>query len=44
MARPITVDVLLRQRKVGSNRIEFKNGWNPDKIFRSDSKANELKI
>ena len=31
MALPINVEDLLRQRKVESNRIEFKKGWNPDR-------------
>ena len=35
MALPINVDDLLRQRKVESNRIEFKKGWNPDRLYRS---------
>ena len=35
MALPINVEDLLRQRKVESNRIEFKKGWNPDRIYRS---------
>jgi ATP-dependent DNA helicase RecG len=35
MALPINVEDLLRQRKVESNRIEFKKGWNPDRVYRS---------
>ena len=35
MALPINVEDLLRQRKVESNRIEFKKGWNPDRLYRS---------
>lgn len=35
MALPINVEDLLMQRKVESNRIEFKKGWNPDRIYRS---------
>jgi len=35
MALPINVEDLLRQRKVESNRIELKKGWNPDRIYRS---------
>ena len=35
MALPINVEDLLRQRKVEFNRIEFKKGWNPDRIYRS---------
>lgn len=35
MALPINVEDLLRQRKVESNRIEFKKGWNPDRIYRN---------
>lgn len=35
MALPINIEDLLNQRKVESNRIEFKKGWNPEKIYRS---------
>ncbi len=35
MAIPINVEDLLMQRKEESNRIEFKKGWNLDKIYRS---------
>lgn len=35
MALPINIEDLLQQRKVESNRIEFKKGWNPEKIYRS---------
>lgn len=33
MALPINIEDLLNKRKVESNRIEFKAGWNPDKIY-----------
>lgn len=33
MALPINIEDLLYKRKVESNRIEFKAGWNPDKIY-----------
>ena len=33
MALPINIEDLLNIRKVESTRIEFKAGWNPDKIF-----------
>lgn len=33
MALPINIEDLLKIRKVESNRIEFKAGWNPDKIY-----------
>jgi len=33
MALPISITDLLNKRKVESNRIEFKSGWNPDKIY-----------
>lgn len=33
MALPISIADLLNKRKVESNRIEFKAGWNPDKIY-----------
>lgn len=29
MALPINIEDLLNKRKVESNRIEFKSGWNP---------------
>ena len=35
MALPINIEDLLRQRKVESSRIEFKEGWNPSSIYRS---------
>lgn len=33
MALPINIEDLLNKKKVESNRIEFKSGWNPDKIY-----------
>lgn len=33
MALPINIEDLLNKRKVESSRIEFKAGWNPDKIY-----------
>ncbi len=33
MALPINIEDLLNKRKFESNRIEFKAGWNPDKIY-----------
>ncbi len=35
MALPINIEDLLEKRKVESNRIEFKEGWNPTSIYRS---------
>lgn len=35
MALPINIEDLLMQKIVESNRIEFKVGWNPDRIYRS---------
>ena len=35
MALPINIEDLLNQRKVESNRIEFKRGWNPTSIYRT---------
>lgn len=32
MSLPINIEDLLRKQKIESNRIEFKKGWNPDKI------------
>lgn len=32
---PINLNDLLGARTVESNRIEFKEGWNPDSIYRS---------
>ncbi len=33
MALPINIEDLLSKRRIESNRIEFKAGWNPDKIY-----------
>lgn len=33
---PINLDDLLHQRRVKSERIEYKAGWNPDGIFASN--------
>ncbi len=35
MALPINIEDLLQKRKVESNRIEFKKGWNPAKIYQT---------
>ena len=35
MAIPINIEDLLNKRKIESNRIEFKKGWNPDRIYRT---------
>lgn len=35
MALPINIEDLLNKQKVEDNRIEFKRGWNPDKIYRT---------
>ena len=35
MPLPINIQDLLRKQKIESNRIEFKKGWNPDKIYHS---------
>ena len=35
MSIPINIEDLLHKRKIESNRIEFKRGWNPDKIYRT---------
>lgn len=35
MALPINIEDLLNKRKVESNRIEFKKGWNPVSIYHS---------
>ncbi|MBB6275460.1 RNA-binding domain-containing protein [Porphyromonas circumdentaria] len=35
MALPINIEDLLNKRKVESNRIEFKEGWNPTKIYQT---------
>lgn len=35
MALPINIEELLKKRKVESSRIEFKSGWNPERIYRS---------
>lgn len=33
MAIPVNIEDLLHKRKIESTRIEFKTGWNPDKIL-----------
>ena len=35
MAIPINIEDLLNKRKIESNRIGFKKGWNPDRIYRT---------
>ena len=35
MALPVNIEELLSKHKIESNRIEFKRGWNPEKIYRS---------
>lgn len=35
MEHEISVEDLLNKRKIESDRIEFKAGWNPDDIYRS---------
>lgn len=35
MPLPINLDKLLRQRQVEGERIEYKQGWNPDAILRT---------
>ena len=35
MALPININDLLNKNKVEGNRIEFKAGWNPTKIYQS---------
>lgn len=35
MPIPVNIEDLLNKRKLESNRIEFKRGWNPDKIYRT---------
>jgi ATP-dependent DNA helicase RecG len=35
MALPINIEDLLNKRKIESNRIEFKKGWNPNRIYRT---------
>ena len=35
MELEISVEDLLNKRKIESDRIEFKAGWNPDDIYRS---------
>lgn len=35
MAIPINIEDLLNKQKIESNRIEFKRGWNPNKIYRT---------
>ena len=35
MELEISVEDLLNKRKIESDRIEFKAGWNPDDIYHS---------
>ena len=35
MALAININDLLNKQKIGSNRIEFKKGWNPGSIYHS---------
>ena len=35
MALPINIESLLSGSAVESNQLEFKEGWNPDAIYRS---------
>lgn len=35
MALPINIEDLLHKQRVESNRIEFKEGWNPTSIYHS---------
>ena len=35
MALPINIEDLLNKQKIESNRIEFKKGWNPTKIYQT---------
>lgn len=35
MVIPANIEDLLHKRRIESTRIEFKTGWNPDKIYRT---------
>ena len=35
MALPLNIESLLSGSAVESNQIEYKEGWNPDSIYRS---------
>lgn len=35
MAILVNIEDLLHKRKIESTRIEFKTGWNPNKIYRT---------
>ena len=35
MALPLNIDDLIHQRKVEGARIEYKKGWNPEKVLHS---------
>lgn len=35
MALQINIEDLLNKRRVESNRIEFKKGWNPSDIYQT---------
>src|SRR5574344_96990 len=35
MELPVNVELLLSNKVVENNRIEYKRGWNPDTVYRS---------
>jgi putative transcriptional regulator len=35
MALPINIEDLLNRQRIEGNRIEFKRGWNPAKIYQT---------
>ncbi len=35
MTLPIALEDLLNARAIESDRLEFKEGWNPDKVYQS---------
>lgn len=37
MELELDLEDLLNRRKIESDRIEFKAGWNPDDIYRSNA-------
>ena len=35
MGLPVNIEDLLSRKTIETDRIEFKEGWNPDSIYRS---------
>ena len=40
MALPVNIDDLVNHRKVECARIEYKEGWNPEKVLHTTGSKN----